>query len=148
MPIMEKKSKKIHIEYADNCAMGNDILLALSAFAFVTSITPGPNNLMLMASGANFGFRRTVPHLLGVVSGFFVLIVLVGVGLIRVFDLVPASYLALQIVSVCYLVYLASKIAMHPVPFRVVGRAGRSPSSRRRCFSGSIPRPGRWRFPR
>ncbi|MEQ3727179.1 MAG: LysE family translocator, partial [Tateyamaria sp.] len=43
-----------------------DLVPALAAFAFVSSITPGPNNLMLMASGANFGFRRTVPHMLGI----------------------------------------------------------------------------------
>jgi len=58
-----------------------DTLPALVAFAFVTSITPGPNNLMLMASGANFGLRRTVPHMLGVALGFVFMAVLVGVGL-------------------------------------------------------------------
>ncbi len=46
-----------------------DTLPALALFALVTSVTPGPNNLMLMASGANFGFRRTVPHMLGVSLG-------------------------------------------------------------------------------
>ena len=53
-------------------------LLALGAFAFVTSVTPGPNNMMLMASGANFGLRRTLPHLLGVAAGFVFMLVLVG----------------------------------------------------------------------
>ena len=47
-----------------------EVLSALVLFAFVTSVTPGPNNLMLMASGANFGFRRTMPHMLGVALGF------------------------------------------------------------------------------
>ena len=50
--------------------MTYELLTALAAFAFVTSITPGPNNLMLMTSGANFGFRRTIPHMLGVALGF------------------------------------------------------------------------------
>ena len=65
------------------------------AFAFVTSITPGPNNLMLMASGANFGLRRTVPHMLGVGLGFGFMICCVGLGLAGLFELVPAARLML-----------------------------------------------------
>ena len=91
--------------------MNYDLLLGLSLFAFVSSITPGPNNLMLMASGANFGFRRTIPHMLGVGIGFSVMIVLVGAGLIQVFDLYPVLHTALKIVSVLYLLWLAWKIA-------------------------------------
>jgi len=56
-------------DFSDPCAMTYDLLLALLGFAFVTSVTPGPNNLMLMASGANFGFRRTLPHMLGISLG-------------------------------------------------------------------------------
>ena len=48
--------------------MSLDILLALISFSFVSSITPGPNNIMLMTSGANFGLRRTLPHLMGVLQ--------------------------------------------------------------------------------
>jgi len=91
--------------------MSYDLLLALTLFAFVSSITPGPNNLMLMASGANFGFRRTLPHMLGVGIGFTVMIVLVGVGLVQVFDLYPISHQILKVVSVAYLLWLAWKIA-------------------------------------
>ncbi len=91
--------------------MSYDLLLALTLFAFVSSITPGPNNLMLMASGANFGFRRTLPHLLGVGIGFTLMIVLVGVGLVQVFDLYPISHQILKVVSVIYLLWLAWKIA-------------------------------------
>lgn len=91
-------------------------LLALIAFALVTSITPGPNNLMLMASGANFGFRRTIPHMLGVSIGFTVMIVLVGIGLVGVFDAYPASYRILLVASVSYLLYLAWKIATAATP--------------------------------
>lgn len=86
-------------------------LPALAAFALVSSITPGPNNLMLMASGASFGLRRTLPHLLGVTLGFVVMLVLVGAGLIGLFDLWPASHTALKVVSLAYLVWLAWKIA-------------------------------------
>ena len=88
-----------------------DAFLALALFAFVSSATPGPNNLMLMASGANFGFRRTVPHMLGVGLGFVVMVVLVGVGLIQVFDAYPISHTILKAVSVLYLLFLAWKIA-------------------------------------
>ena len=91
--------------------MSYDLLLALTLFAFVSSITPGPNNLMLMASGANFGFRRTLPHMLGVVIGFTLMIVLVGVGLVQVFDIYPISHQILKVVSVIYLLWLAWKIA-------------------------------------
>lgn len=91
--------------------MTYEILLALIAFAFVSSITPGPNNLMLMASGANFGFRRTVPHMLGIGLGFTFMVLLVGAGLVQVFDAFPVSYLVLKIASVAYLLFLAWKIA-------------------------------------
>lgn len=91
--------------------MTYELLTALAAFAFVTSITPGPNNLMLMASGANFGFRRTIPHMMGVGLGFVFMVVLVGAGLVQVFDAYPVSYTALKVVSVAYLLYLAWKIA-------------------------------------
>ncbi len=91
--------------------MTYELLLALIAFAFVSSITPGPNNLMLMASGANFGFRRTVPHMLGVGLGFTFMVLLVGTGLVQIFDRYPVSYTILKIASVIYLLYLAWKIA-------------------------------------
>ena len=91
-------------------------LVALSAFALVTSITPGPNNMMLMASGANFGLRRTIPHALGVGFGFTLMIVLVGVGLMELFDLFPVLGLALKVVSVAYLLWLAWKIAHAAAP--------------------------------
>ena len=88
-----------------------DLLLALSLFAFVSSITPGPNNLMLMASGANFGFRRTIPHMLGVALGFVFMVLMVGAGLVQVFDTYPVSYLVLKFASVVYLLWLSWKIA-------------------------------------
>lgn len=87
------------------------ILTALLGFAFVATVTPGPNNLMLMASGANFGFRRTLPHMLGIVGGVSVMALLVGAGMMALFDAVPALNLVLKIVSVGYLLWLAFKIA-------------------------------------
>ena len=92
-------------------AMTYEILTGLVGFAFVTSITPGPNNLMLMASGANFGFMRTIPHMLGIGIGFTVMVALVGFGLMQIFDLVPYSYEALTAASILYLLWLAWKFA-------------------------------------
>lgn len=96
--------------------MNQTTLVALSAFALVSSITPGPNNLMLMSSGANFGLRRTVPHALGVGIGFTLMIVLVGVGLMGLFDLFPILNTVLKVVSVAYLLWLAWKIANAAAP--------------------------------
>ena len=96
--------------------MDTSVLAALAAFAFVTSVTPGPNNLMLMASGTNFGFRRTIPHMLGVGVGFTLMIVLVGLGLMQVFAAVPAAYNAIRIASVAYLLWMAWHIATAPPP--------------------------------
>lgn len=100
-----------------------EILSALILFAFVSSATPGPNNLMLMASGANYGFARSIPHMLGISIGFAVMIVLVGAGLARVFDAYPISYTVLKITSVLYLGFLAWKIA-HAAPIRTADASG------------------------
>ncbi len=105
--------------------MSFDVFMALAAFAFVSSITPGPNNLMLMASGANFGFRRTVPHMLGVGLGFGLMVVLVGLGLVRIFDAFPVTHMILTIVGIAYLLWLAWKIAHAAAPD--TARAGARP---------------------
>lgn len=92
--------------------MSPDIFLALVVFAFVTSITPGPNNFMLLASGVNFGFRRTVPHMLGIGAGFLSLLLGVGFGLGAVLTAYPQLHVALKILGGAYLLYLAWRIAM------------------------------------
>jgi threonine/homoserine/homoserine lactone efflux protein len=96
--------------------MTYELLSALAAFAFVSSITPGPNNLMLMASGANYGFRMTIPHMLGVGIGFVVMIVIVGLGLMQVFETYPMAQQILTYVSIAYLLWLAFKIATSKMP--------------------------------
>ena len=87
------------------------VLSALLGFAFVMTATPGPNNLMLMASGANFGFRRTMPHMLGILGGVSVMALLVGAGLMALFEALPVLNLALKVLSIAYLLWLAAKIA-------------------------------------
>mgnify|MGYP001171408114 CR=1 FL=1 len=89
---------------------------ALVLFAFVSTFTPGPNNLMLMTSGANVGFNKTIPHMLGVTIGFPIMVVLVGLGLVEIFDLYPMIHQILKIASLSYLVYLAYQIARSQPP--------------------------------
>ena len=91
--------------------MSAEIFLALLVFAFVTSVTPGPNNLMLLASGVNYGFRRTIPHMLGIGIGFFVLLLSVGFGLGALIETVPSFYAGLKFAGGAYMLYLAWKIA-------------------------------------
>ncbi|MDE1167941.1 MAG: LysE family translocator [Pseudomonas sp.] len=88
-----------------------NLLAAFALFAFVSSITPGPNNTMLLASGVNFGFKRSIPHALGVSLGFMVLVIAVGLGLGEVFKAFPWAYATLRYVGAAYLLYLAYKIA-------------------------------------
>lgn len=92
--------------------MSVDAFLALLVYAFVTSITPGPNNLMLLASGVNFGFVRTIPHALGIGGGFLTLLFAVGFGLGAVLTTFPSLHLALKIAGGAYLLHLAWRIAM------------------------------------
>lgn len=92
--------------------MSFDVFLALLAYAFVTSITPGPNNFMLLTSGVNFGFTRTIPHMLGVGIGFVVMLFAVGLGIGAVLTAFPALHTALKVVGAVYLLYLSWKIAM------------------------------------
>jgi threonine/homoserine/homoserine lactone efflux protein len=84
---------------------------SLAMFAFVSSITPGPNNAMLLASGANFGFRASLPHAAGVLLGFLGLVLVCGLGLGGVFRTYPLAHMALKWGGAAYLLYLAFKIA-------------------------------------
>lgn len=93
-----------------------DLLIGLISFAFVSSITPGPNNMMLLASGVNHGFRRTIPHMLGISLGHSFMVILVGLGLAGLFTTYPAARTALTVVSVGYLAWLAWKIANAAAP--------------------------------
>lgn len=101
--------------------MSQDLFLSLITFAFVSAMTPGPNNTMLMASGVNFGFERTRPHILGVVIGFTIMILAVGLGVGRVFALYPPLYAVLRVVSVGYLLWLAWRIGTAGATNPIVG---------------------------
>ncbi|MBT8473113.1 MAG: LysE family translocator [Marinicaulis sp.] len=88
-----------------------ELLAALAAFTFITSVTPGPNNLMVMASGANFGLTRTLPHIFGVICGFQFMLWTVGAGLITALETYPISTLILKFASAAFLLYLAWNFA-------------------------------------
>ena len=90
--------------------MDTATLTALVTFAFATSITPGPNNMMLFASGVNFGFRRTIPHMFGIGAGFLSLLVGVGLGLGALLATVPVLYTGLKVAGGLYLLYIAWRI--------------------------------------
>lgn len=104
--------------------MTQNLFIAFIGFAFVSLFTPGPNNLMLMASGANYGLRRSVPHMFGVALGFGAMVALVGAGLMAVFTEVPVLQIVLKTVAMLFLVYLAWKIA-HAAPPGSVDAQGR-----------------------
>lgn len=89
----------------------SDLLVSLLAFTAVTTFTPGPNVLLVTASGANFGFRRTVPHMLGIIVGFPVMTVAIGFGLGQLFKTEPMLQVILKYVATAYLLYLAYRIA-------------------------------------
>ncbi|MEP6504837.1 MAG: LysE family translocator [Betaproteobacteria bacterium] len=86
-------------------------LLPMMMYCFVMSITPGPNNMMLTASGANFGYRRTLPQILGINAGGVVLAMVSCAGLGKVFLLWPAAQAVLRVAGALYLVFLAWKLA-------------------------------------
>jgi threonine/homoserine/homoserine lactone efflux protein len=88
-----------------------NLALALIAFSAITAFTPGPNNTLLMASGMNFGFKRSLPLVLGVCIGFPFMIACVGLGLGKVFDVFPVLYTALKYAGAAYMLWMAWKIA-------------------------------------
>lgn len=88
-----------------------ELFVGLATFAAVTCFTPGPNNTMLMASGINFGMRRTTPHVLGVTLGFAFMVLAVGLGVGQALVASPLVYKALKMVAVAYLLWLAWGIA-------------------------------------
>jgi threonine/homoserine/homoserine lactone efflux protein len=92
--------------------MSQPLLIAFSAFAAVMYFTPGPNNVMLLASGLTYGFRRTLPHIAGITLGMAFMIAAVGLGLGTIFIAYPLLQTILKYAGAAYLIYLAIAIAM------------------------------------
>jgi threonine/homoserine/homoserine lactone efflux protein len=86
-------------------------LVALVAFSFVCSVTPGPNNLLLWASGAEFGLRRTLPHVAGTAIGIGAMALAVAAGLGALIANAPGVAVVMKLVGSAYLLYLAYQIA-------------------------------------
>lgn len=95
--------------------MDTSLLIALATFAFISTVTPGPNNMMLLASGAQYGYRRSLPHMLGIVIGVAGLMVSTLLGIGALFSIFPVLYSVLKVLGVAYLLWLAFKIATGPV---------------------------------
>lgn len=91
--------------------MSPELLLPLCIFAAISSITPGPNNTMILASGLNYGFVRSLPHLFGITCGFSFMIFASGLGLHAVFEQVPMLQIVLKYGGAIYLLWLAWKLA-------------------------------------
>src|SRR3954463_7654100 len=106
--------------------MSNSVLIAFVVFAVVMFFTPGPNNIMLLSSGLTYGFRRTVPHILGITVGFAFMIGAVGVGLGTVFIAYPVLQTILKYAGAAYLFFLAAMIALSE-PVEADKEKGRGP---------------------
>ena len=105
--------------------MSQQLLLAFVVFAAVMFFTPGPNNIMVLSSGLTYGFRRTMPHIIGITFGFAFMVGAVGFGFGTIFIAYPMLQTILKYAGAAYLVYLAAAIAMSGPP--KPGEAGRGP---------------------
>src|SRR5215211_9245849 len=92
--------------------MSHSLLIAFVMFATVMFFTPGPNNIMLLSSGLTYGFRPTIPHIMGITVGFAFMIGAVGIGLGTVFIAYPVLQTILKYAGAAYLIYLAAVIAL------------------------------------
>ena len=89
----------------------NTMLLSILLFTISASFTPGPNNVMLLSSGVTFGFKRTLPHMLGVTLGYPVMLIILGLGLDSIFKTYPIVLKTLNVLGISYLLWMAYKIA-------------------------------------
>ena len=87
-----------------------NLFFALVSFYFVMYVTPGPNNAMVLASGLKFGFAKTIPHMSGITIGHILQLILVCLGLGKIFQIVPEIQQVLKIICAAYLLYLGYKI--------------------------------------
>ena len=90
-----------------------NLIFALISFYFVMYVTPGPNNAMVLASGLKFGFLKSIPHMAGITVGHVTQLVLVCLGLGKIFQIFPEFQNILKILCAVYLIYLGYKISSH-----------------------------------
>ncbi len=87
------------------------MILSIISFGLASTMTPGPNNIMLLSSGLTFGYRRTIPHALGINFGFPVMVICVGLGIGTLFEVFPFIYTLLKVAGIAYMVWMAWHIA-------------------------------------
>ena len=87
------------------------MIISITFFALASTMTPGPNNIMLLSSGLTFGYKRTIPHALGVTFGFPIMVICVGLGVGELFEVFPLIYTILKVVGISYLLWMAWHIA-------------------------------------
>ena len=87
------------------------MILSIVSFGMASTMSPGPNNIMLLSSGLTFGYRRTIPHALGINFGFPVMVICVGLGVGQLFEVFPVVYSVLKVAGVGYLLWMAWHIA-------------------------------------
>jgi len=109
--------------------MSNSLFVAFVMFATVMFFTPGPNNIMLLSSGLTYGFRPTIPHIMGITIGFAFMVGAVGVGLGTIFIAYPVLQTILKYLGAAYLIYLAAHIAMSEPPSAEKDERGGRPMS-------------------
>ncbi len=109
--------------------MSLESMLALMGFAFVTSITPGPSNLILLAAGANFVFRRCLPLVFGLSFSFLAMLLLVGFGLGQILRANETLYTVFKLLSLLYILWLAWNIARSSPPDAADGDSPSRPLS-------------------
>lgn len=87
------------------------MIISIASFTLATVLTPGPNNIMLLSSGLTFGYKRTLPHMMGIMFGFPLMVVGVGLGVGAIFELFPVVFILLKVVGIAYLFWMAWHIA-------------------------------------
>ena len=93
-------------------------VLSIVSFTLATVLTPGPNNIMMLSSGLNFGYKRTLPHMMGVAFGFAFMVVCVGMGINIIFDTFPFVYDIMKVVGFIYILWMALQIANSSVDIK------------------------------
>lgn len=105
------------------------MLLSIATFTLSTVSTPGPNNIMLLSSGLTFGYKKTIPHISGIIFGFPIMVLLVGLGLGALFEKFPQIFSILKIVGILYLFWMAYKIANNKSSYEVDEKSDSKPFS-------------------
>jgi threonine/homoserine/homoserine lactone efflux protein len=95
--------------------LGLDWFVALSLFIAIAGLTPGPNNIIAMTIGFNYGYRKVLPHLFGVMVGFPIILLLIGLVLRPIMEQYATVFLVLKYISIIYIIFISYKIASAPV---------------------------------